>query len=66
MPDYVTDTHGLVWYLEDSPRLGQAARECFEACDRGDSIISSVSKRTLKDAFPQDGCSSHFPRRLFP
>lgn len=21
MPDYVTDTHSLIWYLEDSPRL---------------------------------------------
>lgn len=39
MSDYVTDTHSLIWYLEDSPRLGLAARECFEACDRGKSII---------------------------
>ncbi len=39
MPDYVTDTHSLIWYLEDSPRLGPAARECFEACDRGESTI---------------------------
>jgi PIN domain nuclease of toxin-antitoxin system len=39
MSDYVTDTHSLIWYLEDSPRLGQAARECFEACDRGESTI---------------------------
>ena len=35
MPDYVTDTHGLIWYLEDSPRLGAQARKCFDACDRG-------------------------------
>jgi PIN domain nuclease of toxin-antitoxin system len=33
MPDYVTDTHSLIWCLEDSPRLGRAARECVEACD---------------------------------
>lgn len=39
MPDYVTDTHSLTWYLEDSPRPGPAARECFEACDRGESTI---------------------------
>ncbi|MGA2403973.1 MAG: type II toxin-antitoxin system VapC family toxin [Syntrophobacteraceae bacterium] len=39
MPDYVTDTHSLIWYLEDSPRLGPAARECFEACDLGESTI---------------------------
>ena len=39
MPDLVTDTHGLIWYLEDSPRLGPAAREAFGACDRGEVII---------------------------
>ena len=39
MPDYVTDTHGLIWYLEDSPRLGIQARACFAACDRGECII---------------------------
>jgi hypothetical protein len=31
MPDYVIDTHGLIWYLEDSPRLGIQARACFAA-----------------------------------
>ena len=39
MPDVVTDTHGLIWYLEDSPRLGAAARDAFDACDRGESIV---------------------------
>jgi PIN domain nuclease of toxin-antitoxin system len=39
MPDAVTDTHGLIWYLEDSPRLGSGARAAFDACDRGESVI---------------------------
>ncbi|HEX8600863.1 MAG TPA: type II toxin-antitoxin system VapC family toxin [Chloroflexia bacterium] len=39
MPDAVTDTHGLVWYLEDDSRLGSAARAAFEACDRGEIAI---------------------------
>jgi PIN domain nuclease of toxin-antitoxin system len=39
MPDVVTDTHGLIWYLEDSLRLGPAARRAFDACDRGDIVI---------------------------
>ena len=39
MPDAVTDTHGLIWYLEDSPRLGRAARDAFDACDQGESTI---------------------------
>ena len=39
MPDYVTDTHSLIWYLEDSPRLGPRAKVTFDACDRGESVI---------------------------
>lgn len=37
--DFVTDTHGLIWYLEDSPRLGAQALAAFEACDRGECLI---------------------------
>jgi len=33
MTDYVADTHALIWYLENSPRLGPQARAAFEACD---------------------------------
>ncbi len=39
MPDYVTDTHGLIWYLEDDPRLGPAANTAFAECDRGEAIV---------------------------
>jgi PIN domain nuclease of toxin-antitoxin system len=39
MTDAVTDTHGLIWYLEDSPRLSAAAREVFAACDRGSALV---------------------------
>jgi PIN domain nuclease of toxin-antitoxin system len=39
MKDFVTDTHGLIWYLEDSPRLGPAAKDIFLACDRGDLFV---------------------------
>ena len=39
MPDVVTDTHGLIWYLEDSPRLGPTARKAFDACDRGEIVV---------------------------
>ena len=37
--DYVTDTHGLVWYLEDKPLLGTQAKAAFDACDRGECVI---------------------------
>ncbi len=39
MPDAVTDTHALIWYLEDSSRLGSCARAAFDACDRGEIAI---------------------------
>lgn len=39
MSDYVTDTHALIWYLEDSEKLGRRADAAFDACDRGESII---------------------------
>ena len=39
MADYVTDTHALIWYLEDSPRLGSEARAAFDACDQGEVTI---------------------------
>jgi PIN domain nuclease of toxin-antitoxin system len=35
MQDVVSDTHALIWYLEDSPRLGAAAQQVFDACDAG-------------------------------
>ena len=39
MTRYVTDTHGLIWYLEDNPRLGVEAKAAFDACDQGMALI---------------------------
>lgn len=39
MPNAVTDTHGLIWYLEDSPLLGAEASRTFDACERGEIAI---------------------------
>lgn len=39
MPDAVTDTHALIWYLENDARLSSAASALFDACDRGLSIV---------------------------
>lgn len=37
-PIYVIDTHSLIWYFEDSPRLSQAAKQAFEDIEQGNSI----------------------------
>ena len=39
MSNIVTDTHALIWYLEDSRRLSAAANDIFEQCDRGEIVI---------------------------
>lgn len=39
MSNLVTDTHGIIWYLEDNPRLGVKANQAFEACDHGEIVI---------------------------
>lgn len=39
MTNFVTDTHALIWYLEDSDRLGHEADAAFDSCDRGESTI---------------------------
>jgi PIN domain nuclease of toxin-antitoxin system len=39
MSDVVTDTHALIWYLEDSPRLSRAANKAFKQCDAREIVI---------------------------
>jgi len=39
MSDAVTDTHGLIWYLENDARLGSQARATFEASDQGELTV---------------------------
>ena len=39
MADYVTDTHALIWYLENDKRLGPAATAAYDDCDQGRAII---------------------------
>jgi PIN domain nuclease of toxin-antitoxin system len=35
----VTDTHGLIWYLQNDSRLSPAASQAFDECDRGEITI---------------------------
>ncbi len=37
--EYVTDTHGLYWYLTASPKLGVNARGVFDRAGRGNCLI---------------------------
>ena len=35
MSDAVTDTHALIWYLENSPRLGLRASQIYDELQAG-------------------------------
>ncbi len=38
-PAAVTDTHSLIWFLEDSPRLGLEAGRFFDDCVQGEGVV---------------------------
>lgn len=39
MSNLVTDTHALIWYLEDNPKLSTTANQAFDKCDAGEIVI---------------------------
>jgi PIN domain nuclease of toxin-antitoxin system len=62
MPDAVTDTHALIWYLADSPRLSLAANEIFAACDKGESVIFVPAICLVEIVYLQE--KSRIPRNM--
>ena len=37
--NFVTDTHALIWWFTDSPRISLKASKIFEKCEKGENII---------------------------
>lgn len=37
--NFVADTHALIWWFTNNPRLSRRATEIFESCESGESII---------------------------
>lgn len=37
--NFVADTHALLWWFTDSPRISLKASAIFEQCEKGESII---------------------------
>ncbi len=37
--NYVADTHALLWWFTDSPKLSKKAAAIFEECERGEIVI---------------------------
>src|SRR5713226_459925 len=36
---YVADTHSLVWYMTDDPKLSREAKEIFQRADNAEEIV---------------------------
>ena len=37
--NFVTDTHALLWWFTDSPKMSAKASEIFERCEKGKSVL---------------------------
>jgi len=37
--NFVTDTHALLWWFIDSPKISPKASEIFQKCENGENII---------------------------
>ena len=37
--NFVADTHALLWWFTNSPRMSSRASEIFEKCENGENII---------------------------
>ena len=64
--NYVTDTHALLWWFTDSPKLSSRASEIFTICERGVNIIfiPSIVIAELISIFDKKRVSFSF-RNLF-
>lgn len=64
--NYVTDTHALLWWFIDSPKISSSASEIFKICERGEIIIfiPSIVIAELISIFDKKRVSFNF-RNLF-
>jgi PIN domain nuclease of toxin-antitoxin system len=37
--NYIADTHALLWWFTESPKLGLQAAKIFQECEEGESIV---------------------------
>jgi PIN domain nuclease of toxin-antitoxin system len=37
--NYVADTHTLIWWFTDSPKISAKAAEIFAKCEKGETVI---------------------------
>jgi PIN domain nuclease of toxin-antitoxin system len=64
--NFVADTHALLWWFTDSPKISDAASEIFKQCERGENIvfIPSIVVAELLSIFDKKRVSFNF-KNLF-
>jgi hypothetical protein len=50
MPGAIADTHALIWYLLDSPRLSAPASARFETCRTEGAAADFEGRQVIKPA----------------
>ena len=64
MPGAVADTHAVVWYLLDSPRLSAAALEQFEECRVAGATVGVSSMSLIEVIYLVE--KGRIPRTTLP
>ena len=66
--NFVADTHALVWWFTDSPKIGSRAAKAFEKCENGEAIIfiPSIVIAEALSIFEKKSVSFDFEKLLNP
>jgi PIN domain nuclease of toxin-antitoxin system len=64
--NFVTDTHALLWWFTNSPKLSTKASETFDNCEKGENIIfiPSIVIAEALSIFDKKRISFNFKRLL--
>ena len=64
--NFVADTHALLWWFIDSPRMSSRASEIFEKCEKGENVIfiPSIVIAELLSIFDKKRISFNFKNLL--
>ncbi|MBI2345670.1 MAG: type II toxin-antitoxin system VapC family toxin [Deltaproteobacteria bacterium] len=66
MERYLVDTHAMIWYVEDHPRLSPRARQVLDLMREGSAVcyISLMTLIELDDLVAKGRVSTRLPRLL--
>ena len=60
--NFVADTHALLWWFTDSPKISLKASKIFEKCEEGENIIVSTAKYLKVPIITKDKVLQNLPK----